>query len=195
MHQDSRETSTLKKILEAQKRSDPHAADAVEEPIGPAYGPRRRAPRYYAGETYKGLRMQYPDVERNPNGSLPGIRDKAARRLIRKAFDAKHNSRVEQALKLPRAMKAQAREVASEERVEKIADHHNGNRSTKFTSTSGETRWARRLFASELAIHRPVYAPDQKTLRAMRTAKRKEKRAGKFDAIGQLVDRMAGEQK
>ena len=134
--------------------------------------------------------MQYPDVERNKNGSLPGVRDKASRRLIRGAFKRKVSS-TERAFGLPRAMQAQAREIASDTHTPKIDDHHNGNRSTRFTSTSAETRFARRLFAKELAIHTPVYAPSKKELRRMRTEARKAKRAGKTDAIGALVDRMA----
>jgi hypothetical protein len=140
------------------------------------------------GETYGRHNIQYPDVARYPNGALPSKRDKFARRLIRGALKRKF-SRVEQALQLPRAMQAQARELASKERDEKIADYHNGDRSTYFSSTSGDTRWARRLYEQELAIHVPTYAPDQKQLRAMRTTKRHDARHGKKDVIAQLVDR------
>lgn len=146
------------------------------------HGLRRRAPEYYAGETYGRHVIHYPDVERYPNGALPSKRDKFMRRLIRAALKRKF-SKVESALKLPRAMKAQAHELARGEKK--------------------STRWARRLFDQELSIHQPVYVPDQKQLRAMRTErrklkraeKRKLKRAGKQDAIAQLVDRTVGEKR
>jgi hypothetical protein len=134
------------------------------------YGPKRRAPTYYAGETYARRILNYPDVERFPNGGIAGIRDKAARRLIRSALKRKF-SKVEKGLGLPRAMKAQAREVAR--------------------ADGKSTRWARRLYEQELAIHQAVYVPSQKETRAIRTQKRKLKREGKLDAIGALVDRMA----
>lgn len=133
-------------------------------------GPRRQAPKYYVGETYGRHRIQYPDVERYPNRALPGARNKVARRMIRAALKRRFSS-VEQALKLPRAMKAQAREVARDEKK--------------------STRWARRLYDRELAIHQEVYVPSQKELRAMRTKARKDKRAGKQDVISQLVDKMS----
>ncbi len=126
-------------------------------------GPRRRAPMYYAGETLGQRKINYPDVERHANGAMPGIRDKAARRLIRGALKRRF-SKVEKALELPRAMQAQAREIANDE--------------------GKSTRWARRLFEQELEIHQPVYVP------ATRTALRANKRAAK-DAIAQLVDKMA----
>ena len=118
---------------------------------------------YYAGETYGRRKVNYPDVERHPNGTMPGKRDKAARRIIRAAFKRKF-SRVERGLALPRAMKAQASELARDE--------------------GKSTRWARRLFDKELAIHQTVYVP------ATRTALRANKRAAK-DAITALVDRMS----
>lgn len=134
-------------------------------------GPRRRAPKYYVGETYGRRPVVHPDVERNANGSVPGIRDKQARRLIRGALKRRF-SRVERALVLPREMKKQAREIAREEKK--------------------STRWARRLFTQELAIHQAVYAPSKAEIRAIRTMKRRTQRVGKKDAIAQLVDRMAG---
>lgn len=152
-------------------------------PLEVKAGPRRRAPMYYAGETYgrrrigrtgaktRGRAIQYPDVERYPNGALASKRDKAARRLIRGALKRKF-SKVETALKLPRAMLAQARLIAKE----------NGK----------SPKWGRQLYEKELAIHDPVYAPSQTELRALRTAKRKLKRQGKQDAISMLVDKMAG---
>jgi hypothetical protein len=130
------------------------------------YGPRRRAPHYYAGESRGRHVMNYPDVERYPNGALAGRRDKLARRVIRAAF-GRHFSSVEKGIKFARALKAQAYEVAP-----------NGHA-------------ARRLLAAELAIHQTVYAPSQKELRALRTERRKLKRQGKLDAIGQLVEKMA----
>jgi hypothetical protein len=147
-----------------------------EEPIGP----RRRAPMYYAGQTYgrrrigrtggktQGREILYPDVERYANGAVPGKRDKLARRVIRGALKRSFSS-VERALKLPRAMKEQARLIAKEQ--------------------GKSSQWALRLFDRELAIHETVYAPSKKELRAMRTAKRK----GKKDAISQLVDKMTGQ--
>lgn len=150
-------------------------------------GPLRRAPRYYIGKTIggrmrfgslkHGSRMKvggrstvHHDTERMPNGALAGIRNKAARRLIRSAFKQSHSSFTKPLL-LARAMKAQAFEVAVGEKK--------------------STRWARRLLAQELAIHTPVYAPEKKEIRKMRTAARKAKRAGKGDAISQLVDQMS----
>lgn len=152
----------------------------------PVYGPRRRAPHYYVGEHYgnepiggtvpggvrhtKPRQIQYPDVERHPNGAIPGVRNKIARRIIRGALKRRF-SRVERALKLPRAMMAQAREVARDEKK--------------------SPAWARNLYLKELSIHQTVYAPDQKALRAMRTEKRRRERRGEVDAIEALVDRMS----
>lgn len=133
-------------------------------------GPRRKAPMFYAGETWGRHHVQYPDVERYPNGALPSKRNKFARRLIRGALKRQFSS-VEKALRLPRAMKAQALEVARD--------------------SGKSTRWARRLFDNELAIHQPVYVPSQKELRAIRTEKRRLKRQGKVDAITALVEKMA----
>lgn len=138
-------------------------------------GPKRRAPRYYAGETYGRHLINYPDVERYPNGVIPGARSKPARRLIRGALKRRF-SRVERALQLPRAMMVQARELVHDDHYDK--------------STSAQTRRARRLFAMELAIHTPVYAPSGKELRAIRTMKRKLKRQGKVDAITKMADWM-----
>lgn len=147
-------------------------------------GPRRRAPRYYAGETYgrrarfrvgtggmqkgPGRSIQHRDVERYKNGTVVGIRNKAARRLIRYALKRKFSS-VERGLKLPRGMMSQATDIVRE--------------ASAIETRDGKTAWkgkspraAQRLLAAELAIHQPVYAPSQKELRAMRTVKRKEKR-------------------
>lgn len=131
-----------------------------ERPVGP----RRRAPVFYAGETYGRRRMHYPDVERHGNGVVPGVRDKFMRRLIRKAFKV-HHSKVEKALKLPRAMFEQARQIAKEEKK--------------------SSHWARRLFEKELALHQA--APNKPT----RAQRRALKRAGVKDAISQLVGAMA----
>jgi hypothetical protein len=130
-------------------------------------GPRRRAPMFYAGETFGYHTINYPDVERNADGSVPGIRNKVARRIIRGALKRKF-SRVEQMRKLPQAMLEQARLIAKE----------NGK----------SARFARRLYAKELAIHQTVYVPAD--LRAERRLKRAQKRAGQTDAIAKLVDRM-----
>lgn len=138
-------------------------------------GPARRAPEFYAGENHGRRKVQYPDVERHANGALPSARNKVARRIIRGALKRRFR-RVEQALKLPRAMLAQAVEIIQEQHPTK--------------STSAKMRRARALLAMELAIHSPVYVPAD--LRALRTQKRKDKRAGKGDAISQLVDSMAG---
>ncbi len=142
--------------------------EAPQNDVPEVHGPRRKAPTYYAGETYGRRRMLYPDVERYANGTVRGIRDKAARRLIRKMFGL-HFSRVEKGLRLARAMQAQAREVADD------ADRSN--------------RWGRRLYDKELAIHQAAHNV------MTRSEKRKLKRAGKKDAITQLVERMAGEKK
>lgn len=143
----------------------------------PVAGPRRRAPMFYAGERYAGRRMQYPDVQRYPDSYVPALRGKPVsarnkhmRRLIRGAFK-RHHSSVEQALKLPRAMLEQARLIAKEE--------------------GKSSRFARRLFARELALHDTVYVPSSQELRSARTQKRKDKRAGRKDAIAQLVEKMA----
>lgn len=165
-----------------------HPADSTETIVEP-HGPRRRAPQYYAGETLGRRRIQYPDVARYPmsyppalRGKVASKRDKQARRLIRGALKRTF-SKIEREMKLPRAMQAQAREL--------IRDAP-----SRRTDSSGVTAWigkspraARRLYASELAIHEPVYVPEN--LRAFRTEKRKLKRQGKLDAIGQLVDRMS----
>ncbi len=157
---------------------------ATAEPeLGPVSGPRRRAPAFYAGETYGRHIIQFPDVARHANGAVASKRDKQARRLIRGALKRRF-SRVESAMKLPRAMQAQAREIIRDAPATRIDD------TTGRTLRIGKSpRAAHRLFASELAIHEPVYVPAD--LRALRTAKRKLKRQGRLDAIGQLVDRMS----
>lgn len=135
------------------------------------HGPRRKAPAFYAGETYGRHVVQYPDVERHPNGALPSRRDKLARRLIRGALKKAYSS-LTKALRLAQGMKAQAYEATREEKGSKRG------------------RAARRLLAAELAIHKTVYVPED--LRAERTEKRKRLRAGLAgDAISELVDRMA----
>ena len=123
---------------------------------------------YYAGEIYGRRRMHYPDVERHANGTIPGVRNKHMRRLIRKAFK-RHHSKVEKGLKLPRTMLEQARLIAKE----------NGK----------SARWARRLFAKELAIHQPM--PNDPVRTQRRAYAKRLKKEGKKDAISQLVDKMA----
>lgn len=135
-------------------------------------GPRRKAPAFYAGETYGRNRVQYPDVERWPNGALPSKRDKLARRVIRGALKRTFSS-LTKSLKLAQGLRAQAYEAARDEQPK----------------GAKRGRRARRLLAKELAIHQIVYVPAD--LRAERTAKRKRIRAGLAgDAISALVDRM-----
>lgn len=134
-------------------------------------GPRRAAPMFYAGESYNEHDVQYPDVERYPNGALPSKRVKPMRRIIRAALK-KTFSRLTKSLRLAQGLKAQAYEVARDEK------------------RSG--RYARRLLAKELAIHQTAYVPAD--LRALRTEKRKKLRKGLAgDAISELVDRMTKE--
>lgn len=166
-----------------------HDHPPVETPSGPKYGPARKAPAFYAGETYGTVkvktpsgatgrvprRIQYPDVERHPNGALPATRNKFARRLIRKGLKETFSS-VTKSLRLARGLRVQAYDASKD-------DQPKGAK---------RGRWARRLLAKELAIHTPVYVPTQKELRAMRTTKRFRARKGeKGDAISQLVDRMS----
>lgn len=137
-------------------------------------GPRRKAPEWYAGETFCGRHVQYPDVERYPNGALPSKRNKLMRRVLRGALKRKF-SRIESARQLGQGMLLQAYELARDEEPRK----------------SG--RWARRLFAKELKIHTPVYAPDGKTLRKIRSERRARLRRGEHpDVIAALVDKMTG---
>lgn len=138
-------------------------------------GPRRRPPRYYAGEVYAGHRINYPDVERYDNGAVPGIRDKAARRIIRGALKRRY-SKVERDRRLGQGMLAQARELA-----------HDENPRAK---SCAKGRWAKRLFERELAIHQERTASLGRSQR--RAIDRKLKKAGKKDAISQLVDAMVG---
>ncbi len=138
-------------------------------------GPGRPAPMHYAGETFGPHVVQYPDVERYPNGALPSIRSKPMRRIVRGALKRKF-SKVEQGRKLIHGMTAQAYEIARDEKA------------------SG--RYARRLLAKELKIHQSVYAPDGKTLRKIRTEKRARLRRGEpADAISALVNKLAGEKR
>lgn len=138
-----------------------------------APGPARPAPVHYAGETFGPHVVQYPDVERYPNGALPAKRNKSMRRMIRAALKRTYSSTTK-SLRLAQGLIAQAYEAARDEKPRK----------------SG--RWARRLLAKELAIHKAVYAPDQKTLRKIRTAKRARIRKGlAADPIAALVNKMA----
>lgn len=140
-----------------------------------AQGPRRRAPAFYAGETFGRHIINYPDTERYPNGALPSTRNKIMRRIIRGALKRRF-SKVEQGLKLPRAMQAQARELAAEQikGAEKRA---------------ARGRWARRLFTRELAIHQA--RPGEATRKQRRAYAKLLKKHGQKDAIAQLVDKMA----
>ena len=138
-------------------------------------GPARRAPAFYAGETYGQRDIHYPDVERYPDhypkhlaGKPVSKRNKIMRRLIRGALKRQF-SKVERARKLGQTMLEQARLIAKENK-----------RGSYF---------ARRLFAKELAIHQPVYAPSD--LRAERTARRAAKRRGEKTALEKLVGAMA----
>lgn len=149
--------------------SDPESPAEAEAPA-----PRRRAPEFYAGETFGRQKaktpsgrtvrvprsVQYPDVERHANGAVPSKRNKLMRRMIRKALK-KRFSKVEQARKLPQAMLEQARVIAEE----------NGRGS----------RFARRLYEKELAIHQPVFVPE-------RAEDRRDNRDEQKDAIAQLVE-------
>lgn len=132
----------------------------------------RKAPVFYAGETYSRHIVQHDNVERLANGTVASTRNKIARRLIRGALKAKF-SRLTSSLRLARGLRAQAYSLAREEKR--------------------SSRWGLRLLAKELAIHQTVYAPTGPELRAMRTMKRARARKGVAqDAITALVDRMAG---
>lgn len=140
-------------------------------------GTRRKAPLYYAGETLGdrlrgplqknstnrvhkaiigGRSINYPDVQRYDNGAVPGIRDKHARRMIRKAITRVH-SRVEVSIHKARELKNEALAQAREEKK--------------------STRWGLRVLAQELALHQPLDVPSGKEIRAMRTEARKKQRA------------------
>lgn len=110
-------------------------------------GPRRRAPRYYVGETVGRRPINYPDVQRYPNGALPGIRNKLARRRIRAAL-MRANSTIE-------ARVAKARHL-------------------RLTIPSYNSHEAKRLFEKTLSLHMPAPSYDS---RALRTEFRKAKRA------------------
>ena len=139
------------------------------EAESPTQGPRRKAPMFYAGESYNEHDVQYPDVERHPNGALPSVRCKPMRRIIRGALKKRYSS-LTKSLRLAQGLRAQAYEAARDDK------------------RSG--RWARRLLAKELEIHQTVYVPAD--LRALRTERRKKMRKGLAgDAISQLVDQMS----
>jgi hypothetical protein len=128
-------------------------------------GPMRRAPQFYAGETYGRHDIQHKDVERHPNGAVVGIRNKHMRRLIRRS------------LKLARAMQAQAREI--------IADQHPKK------SRHAKARLAKRLYEMELAIHTPrPNAPTRAERRAQASLLKKNpiSEIVDMDAISQVVD-------
>ena len=145
---------------------------SVREPTAPQ-GPRRRAPHYYVGETCGTKRgkgsygrgtgtmrrtrsvaqvrhtryVNYPDVQRYPNGALPGIRNKLARRRIRGAL-MRANSTIEARVRRARQLRLSIPSYNSHE--------------------------ARRLFEKTLSLHMPTPSYDS---RALRTAFRKAKRA------------------
>lgn len=115
MHQDSREGDVP--TIDAVPKPD--VGELSGRPPTDTQGPLRKAPRYYAGKTYKRRQLARPATERNANGSLAGLRDKGARRVIRAAFGRTISS-VERGLRLAREMKAQARDI--------VRDEHKGSR-------------------------------------------------------------------
>jgi hypothetical protein len=139
-------------------------------------GPMRRAPQFYAGETYGRHDIQHKDVERHPNGAVVGIRNKHMRRLIRGALKRRY-SKYDRSLKLARAMQAQAREI--------IADQHPKK------SRHAKARLAKRLYEMELAIHTPrPNAPTRAERRAQASLLKKNpiSEIVDMDAISQVVD-------
>lgn len=111
------ETTPLEDVIMEQAAKS--LANTSNEPAL-SYGPLRKAPTYYIGEAIgcngKGnVKRGYfnaagfyvvnsiaasavrPDTQRHQNGALPGIRDKAARRMLRKAFRNAY-SRTEQSV-------------------------------------------------------------------------------------------------
>lgn len=149
-------------------------------------GPLRRAPEFYAGKTFGKKRkgkakgqersILHADVERHPNGAVVGTRNKAARRLVRGALKRRY-SKASRDLKLPQAMQVQAREIINEQ-----PEHAD-------KTPRAKARLAKRLFEAELAIHTP--RPNEPTRAERREYARQLKKAGKKDAISQLVDMMA----
>ncbi len=144
------------------------------DPDAPLFiGPLRRAPAFYAGETFGRRPVQYPDTERYGNGALASRRDKLARRVIRAGLKRTYSS-LTKSLRLAQGLKAQAYEAARDEQPK----------------GAKRGRWARRLLEKELSIHQPVYVPAD--LRALRTERRKKARKGlPVDAISALVDAQA----
>ncbi len=104
-----------------------------------AYGPRTQSPAYYVGESLGNKQILKPDVQRHGNGAAAGIRDKGARRIIRRAFGERLRN-IAGGLKLVRDMRMQAREVA----------HATGR------SRNAVRHLAKRLLAKELALHQTV---------------------------------------
>lgn len=148
-------------------------------------GPGRPAPMHYAGETFGPHVVQYPDVERYPNGALPAKRNKIARRLVRAALKRTYSATTK-SLRLAQGLRAQAYEAGRDRARDFIVRRE---------TPPKIGRWARRLLAKELAIHQTVYAPDSKTLRKIRTAKRARIRKGLVaDPIAALVDKMVDKQ-
>lgn len=75
-------------------------------PTNQVYGPPRKAPEFYIGE-----RFTHRDVERWPNGSPVGKRDKGARRLLR-GFAMKRRSRIKVLVFAAQRMRAEANRLA-----------------------------------------------------------------------------------
>lgn len=109
----------------------------MDEPV-PTSGPLRAAPTYYIGETYGRHILVRADVARYQNGIVAGIRNKLARRVLRGAVGRSEGG-VNAGLRLARALMVQAREVAKE--------------------AGKSSRFARRLYEKELALHQPARQP------------------------------------
>jgi hypothetical protein len=156
---------------EIEKQVDAATAKALEETAGPAYGPLRKAPTYYIGESigcngkgsfYGRALTARRDTERLKNGALPGIRNKAARRMLRKAFRNAY-SRTEQSV-------LKARDLVNE--VRGYADSgHEGKRN----------------IARLDAAHTPAKVDDNRTARQqMRKARKHHKKQW-----AKAIDRMS----
>lgn len=158
-----------------------------EEETGPMHGPFRKAPHYYVGETVGRHTVNYPDVERNPNGTIAGIRDKAARRQIR-GLMMRSFSRIDSRIRKGRQL------------GQKMLDYAEGVIEEKKLSKKGLRRRAKKLLAKALSLHKPVEQVDS---RALRTAFRKRKREVakergihvrelEASVVKQLADKMYG---
>lgn len=74
-------------------------------------GPLRAAPQYFVGEFVGRIPSSPARIERYGNGVAVGTRDKAARRLIRKAIKAQA-SRVETAIRKARDLRREVHSMA-----------------------------------------------------------------------------------